>query len=115
MEFVIVAPVMLLLTFMVVQAGVYFYAQSLALGAATIGVNTARQNEGQITEGETAARDFLAQVPGMLVEADVSVTPDPDLDNVMRVTVTGNVFSVFPGLDFTVTETARRPIERFVP
>jgi hypothetical protein len=106
---------LLLLTFIVLQAGVYFYAQSIALAAATVGVNTARQNEGQEEAGETAAAEFLGQLPGMLVGPEITAVLDPELDNVMRVTVTADVFSVFPGLNLTVTETARRPIERFVP
>jgi hypothetical protein len=104
---------MLVMTAVVVQAGLIFYAQSIALAASTVGVNAARQNGGQPAAGKTAAEDFLRRVPPVLT--GVEVTPTSTATTV-TITVRARAFNAIwlPGFDFKIIERANRPIERFV-
>ena len=55
-EIAILAPALLLLTFVVVQAGLWFYARSLALAAAQEGVTAGRAYDAPATAGPVRAR-----------------------------------------------------------
>jgi Flp pilus assembly protein TadG len=108
-EFAIVAGAMLMLAFITVQAALVFYAQSVALGAATQGVNAARGYLSNAGAGEDHARDFLTAagtgLTGQRVSASRSATE-------VSVTVSGRAISVLPGLNFAVRRTAHGPVER---
>lgn len=111
-EFAIVALPMLIVTFMVVQAALVYYARSTALAAATQGANAARAYNAPSDAGKSRANNFLRQAGGGLRNHDVAV----DFGGTdVTVTVTGKAVSVIPGFDFGVTQSASGPIERFVP
>lgn len=108
-EFAIVASSMLILAFAVVQAGLVYYAHSLALGAATQGVNAARGYQSSAGAGASHARQFLSRAGAGLLNQQVSATRSGTQATVV---VTGRAVSVLPGLTFTVTKTAHGPVER---
>ena len=97
---------MLLLGFAVFQASLVFYAQSIALGAATQGVNAARGYESSASSGETRAHDFLAAAGDGLTSQRVDATRS---GTEASVTVSGRAISVLPGISFPVHRTAHGP------
>ncbi|GGM23808.1 membrane protein [Dactylosporangium sucinum] len=100
---------MILLTFAIVQAGLFYFAQSIALGAATQGVSAGRGYQADAAAGQRRASNFLNSVGVGLDDPQVTVIRTA---TEIRVTVTGHAVSVLPGLTWTVTKTAHGPIER---
>jgi Flp pilus assembly protein TadG len=118
-ELVIAAPAFLFLIMLIVQAGLYFHASSIASAAAQEGARAATVEGGTIPEGRQVANDFVATMAPRLLD-DVEVDGRyVDAGELVRMTVRGDVTEVFklPGvdLDFTVQETSEGVIERFRP
>ena len=92
--------------------GAWFLARAVALNAAQVAVSSTRTLNGASPDaGEEQAGAFIADTGGWLVGWDVQVSRD---DERVTATVTGSVVSVIPGIDLTVSQTARGPVERFV-
>ncbi|SBT40474.1 TadE family protein [Micromonospora narathiwatensis] len=108
-EFAIIALPMLLLTFAVVQTGLVFFAQSIALAAATQGVNGARGYQSTAAAGESRALNFLSTAGAGLENRQVVVTRTA---TEVRVTVTGRAITVLPGFNWTISRSAHGPVER---
>lgn len=108
-EFAVIALPMILLTFSVVQAGLIFFAQSIALGAATQGVNAARGYESSAAAGEARATNFLSAAGLGLENQQVAVTRT---ETEVHVAVTGRAITVLPGLSWTISKSAHGPVER---
>lgn len=118
-ELVIAAPAFLFMIMLIVQAGLYFHASSVASAAAQEGARAATLQGGTIAEGRQVADDFVqALAPRLLenVEVEGRYVDDGEL---VRMTVRADVTEVFelPGvdLDFTVQETSEGVVERFRP
>ncbi|MEU8315000.1 TadE/TadG family type IV pilus assembly protein [Micromonospora sp. NPDC049033] len=109
MEFAIIALPMILLTFAVLQTGLVFFAQSIALGAATQGVNAGRGYQSTAAAGEARATNFLSAAGAGLENQQVVVTRT---GTEVRVTVTGQAITVLPGLSWTISKSAHGPVER---
>jgi Flp pilus assembly protein TadG len=108
-EFAIVFGSALILAFTVIQAGLVYYAHSLALGAATQGANAARGYGASAGTGDTHAREFLSQAGSGLLNQHVSVHRGGEQ---VTVVVTGTAVSLLPGLTFTVSKSVSSPVER---
>ncbi len=108
-EFAIVASAMIVLTFTVVQVGLYFYARSMALGAATQGANAGRGYNAPDGSAQSTALSFLDQAGDGLTNQRVTVTRT---GQDVRVTVTGTAISVLPGVSFTVSQSAHGSVEQ---
>lgn len=110
-QIVILAPVMFLFLFMAVQAGLWFHARSLALGAAMDGARVAAGEAATSGAGAAAAADFLTQGggDGVLLDAGISGARSA---TTATVTVTGTAPSVIPGWAPTITQSASLPVER---
>ncbi|MFI7026315.1 TadE family protein [Micromonospora sp. NPDC049900] len=108
-EFVIVAAPMLLLGFGGFQVGIVYYANSIALAAATQGVNVERGYNAPPGSGADHANNFLTSAGMGLSHSQVSVTRTT---TDVRVTVTGNSISLLPGMTFSISRTAHGSIER---
>ncbi|MEU8088632.1 TadE/TadG family type IV pilus assembly protein [Micromonospora sp. NPDC049101] len=108
-EFAIIALPMILLTFAVIQTGLIFFAQSIALGAATQGVNAARGYQSSAAAGESRATNFLSSAGTGLESQQVTVVRTA---TEVRVTVTGQAITVLPGLSWTISKSAHGPVER---
>jgi Flp pilus assembly protein TadG len=120
-EFAILALGMLTLAFMIVQAGLLYHARSVALGAATQGVNVARgyeanpdQRDEQMQAGVTHAEQFLGRLGEGLKESNVTAEIDRTNGEAVVITVTGKAISVLPGLTFNIRQSARGSVEQFV-
>ena len=112
LEISILAPVLLLVVFTIIQVGLWSFARSLALGAAQEGVAAGRAYGAPAAAARERAQSFLAASAGdSLVDGSVTSTASPA---VLRVEVTGRALSVLPGLPgLPVRQSAEGPIERF--
>ncbi|MEN8649731.1 TadE/TadG family type IV pilus assembly protein [Streptomyces sp. 21So2-11] len=112
-EMAIILPVVILLTMMIVQACVAYYAKQIALTAAREGVQAATAYQSTDAAGAARARAVLTRVAGdSLLGPGVSTAGSTG--ERATVTVTGRAPSVLPGLDgITVTQSASAPRERW--
>ena len=113
LEIAILAPALLLLTFVLVQAGLWFYARSLALAAAQEGVTAGRAYDAPGAAGLVRARAFLYEQAGDSL-TDTRVSSAGTTAAVVRITVTGRSLSVLPGLPgMAITQSAQVSREHF--
>ena len=112
LEISILAPILLLVIFTIVQVGLWSYARSLALGAAQEGVAAGRAYGAAPHAGRDRAQAFLADVGGdSLVGGTVASAVDA---TTVRVEVRGRALSVLPGIPgLPVHQPAQGPRERF--
>ena len=111
-EIAVLAPVLLLLVFTIVQVGLWSYARSLALAAAQEGVTAGRAHGAPADAGRSRAVSFLDAAAGdSLVDRDVRADRAA---GVLRIEVTGRALSVLPGVPgLPVRQRAEGPLERF--
>ena len=113
LEIAILAPALLLLIFSIVQAGLWFYARSLALAAAQEGVAAARSYGASPDAGTSRSRSFIDQQAGDSLTQTV-VSSAGSTPTLIRIQVSGRALSVFPGIPgIQVTQSADGPVERF--
>ncbi|WP_084700737.1 TadE family protein [Streptacidiphilus anmyonensis] len=103
LELAILAPVVMLLLFTIVQAGFYFYTRDVAVTAAQQGVETARVHGGTLGEGEAQTWDLLHRTGGSITGPAVSGS---QTGANVTITVTGSVTTWIPGLTFHLSQTA---------
>jgi Flp pilus assembly protein TadG len=110
----IVFPVLLGLTLMIIQVGLYYHYKQRAAAAAEHGAAAAAAQGGNATAGQEAAAAFLEDVPlGENVAApqvDVQVGDDS-----VTVTVEGEFNPLVPIGTSTVSASATARLEEFVP
>ncbi len=113
-ELAVTFPVVLLLVVTLIQTALWFYARSVALGAAQEGAREGRVQPASTARAQSAAEGFLDQTAQDLLTArDVTVTTSAAS---VTVTVSGTSLSLFPGLSgWSVTQTAVGPVERPTP
>lgn len=113
LEMVLVFPTLLILILAIVQFGLWYDAEHVAIASAEEGAQAARVYNGTATSGQLAARDFLhAAAPTLIENPGVTVTRSA---TTARATVTGVVESIVPGLSFSVSATSSAPVEAFQP
>lgn len=113
LEIAILGPALLLLIFSIVQAGLWFYARSLALAAAQEGVTAARSYGAEPNNGITRAQSFLEQQAGDSL-TQTSVNSAGSTPTLIRIQVSGRALSVLPGVPgIEVTQSAVGSVERF--
>ena len=114
MELAVVFPVVLLLVMTLIQAALWFYARSIALGAAQEGAREGRVQPASTDRAHSGAESFLDQTADDLLTArDVTVNGS---STTIEVTVSGTSISLFPGLGgWSVSQTAVGPVERPTP
>lgn len=100
---------MITLTFVVVQAALVYYAQYLALAAATQGADAARGYQADAGAGTDQAQRFLDQAGWGLRAADIDATVSPAGD--VRVDVRGQAVAVLPFVTFHIEQSAHRTVE----
>ena len=110
-EMVIALPIVLTVLFLAVQAGMWFYARSIALAAAQSGARTAAMLNSSLEAGLSSARSFAADVGGTTLTG-VTVTGDRTATST-TVTVTGHSVRLVPFMDVTVSQSATLPVERY--
>lgn len=113
LEVAILGPALLLIVFATVQAGLWFYARSLALAAAQEGVAAARAYQSSLDTGISRASAFLDRSAGDSLSA-VTVTGAGSTPQIVRIEVRGRALSVLPGVPgLPVAQAAQGPVERF--
>ena len=112
MQAVLVFPALLFTVMLIIQTALYLHAQSVAEAAAQDGAAAARRADGSVSSGRAAVDQSLGRLgPRMLTGQSVSVDRSA---TVARVSVTGRVIALVPGLSLNIHETAEGPVERFV-
>ncbi|MFJ8440798.1 TadE family protein [Kitasatospora griseola] len=110
----IVFPAVLFVILLVVQAGLWWYADQAALTAAREGVDAGRVNGAHTDDGPRRAQDFTDRL-GNLARLE-RIDPDNGDPDLYRLSVTVHPASVLPFFDrLTLTKTASAPREKFVP
>jgi Flp pilus assembly protein TadG len=95
-ELAILGPLVIALTFGIVQAGLTSYAHSLAAAAAREGVTAARAYRADTTAGTDRAERFLRlHAHDSLLDPTVTATTTA---TGVRVDVTGTALTVLPGI-----------------
>lgn len=121
LELSLVAPGLLLFIFFSIQAGLFFYGQTVAQQAAREGVSKLRLAQTSAI-CSTIQDDVKASVEAYAVTVGRETLLDPDAtigcpptveEEKVTVTVTGDVISLVPGLQLTVTQSVQGEIERF--
>ena len=110
-EFAITAVAVMAIMFAAIQAATYFWARSIAQGAAQEGAEAQRVYNAPPGAGQTRAATFAASAGDGLTGTSITVTSDAEQ---VQVTVTGNCLSVIPGFcnAFPVRATAHGTRER---
>jgi Flp pilus assembly protein TadG len=110
-EVAVLAVVVLMLVFTIIQVGLYYHARKVAQSAARQGVDTGRRFGSSPDDGIAQAQGFLAKFGGSVRGASVSLAGSTAEE--LHITVTGHVATLVPGLELTVTQDAHGPIERW--
>jgi Flp pilus assembly protein TadG len=113
LAWVIVMPVILLVAFTGVQAGIWYYGRVLALHAAQEAVLAGRVDPVSTARAQQRAQQFLADAAGDWITAP-TVEASSD-GNTVRVTVTGQSLTIVPGLTLSISQTAAGGVERPAP
>ena len=109
LEGAILAPVVLLITLMIIQTGFYLLARNTVTNAAQVAVEIARAEGGSAAAGRAAATGYLAQVGGP-DGVQVSVTRGAQS---ATATVTAPFPKLTPILDLSDMQvTVNAPVER---
>ncbi|MQS16474.1 pilus assembly protein [Streptomyces kaniharaensis] len=108
----IVFPLVIVLTMLVVQVGLWYYAREIALSAASSGVAAGRGHQDSPDKGAARAREVLARTAGSsLLQADASVSSTADR---ITVRVTGHAPSLLPFLSgLSIDQSASAPREHW--
>lgn len=118
-ELAFLAPGLLLLIFFGIQGALYFYGRNVAIQSAREGVAQLRLAQDQATYDSISTdvanntERFAASIGH---EALIGPSASPAYDDQaarVRMTVTGDVITLVPGLHLRVTEFAEGPVERF--
>ncbi len=113
LSYVIVFPAVLIALLFIVQAALYFMAHNLALAAAQQGADVAREYNSTDGAGSAAALSMIRQDGSGMLETERAVATRNG--TTVAVTVSGQAWSLIPGLPVSVSETVQEPVERFVP
>ncbi len=115
LSYVIIVPVFLAVLMVIVQASVWYLAREAALAAARQGVDAARVLDAAPGAGPSTAVAFArSAAPGFLLNPRAyTADPKATAQGTIRVTVTGTVPSLVPGLPLHVTQAAAGPVEQF--
>jgi len=100
----------ILLLFVALQFGLWFYGREVAAAAAQHAVDAARVETGSSALGEATANQYLSQVGGL---RDSSVNVTRSATSVTAV-VSGQSVSIVGFIDPPITVTVTAPVERVV-
>jgi Flp pilus assembly protein TadG len=116
-----IAPALLMLIFLAVQAGLFYYGRAVAIQAAREGVSQLRLAQDEAT-ADAIGPDIRTRTKEFAIAVGRETLIAPRVDSAydsaagsVSVTVSGRVISLVPWLDLTVTQTVHGKIERFDP
>lgn len=109
-EVVVLLPLVFLLLFAMVQAGLWFHARAVALAAAQEGARVAAAQSSTAGAGISAAASLVADAgTGVVLQPVVTGSRTATM---ATVSVTGTAQSLMPFLNPTVAQSASFPVER---
>ncbi|MEU6349952.1 TadE family protein [Streptomyces sp. NPDC047072] len=108
LELMVIFPVVLMLILLTVHAGLWWHARNVALSAAQQGVEAARGRGSSLDAGTRETRDFLSRAGGSISGAHVSGSRGQSV----RITVTGHVDTLIPGVTLPISQHAQAATER---
>lgn len=111
----IIFPALLIMTFTIVQAGLYYHAKQRAAAAADRAAAAAAAAGGDESVGEAAGLDFLVNMPLSEGAAPPEVVVDASSPPMVEATVSGPIDPIVPIGTWTVFATASARIEEFIP
>lgn len=113
LELVVVFPMVLLITFGVIETALWYHARNVALAAAEEGVRVASADGSTLDAGVDKATDFALRAGADDILSGVAVRSAGGTEEV-TITVSGRSLSLFPGWPgHDVSQTASGPVERF--
>ncbi len=111
LQFVILAPVLIISTFLLFQAVLFFMANTAVTNGAQLALESARAESATAQDGQSIASSYLAG-QGMVANPSVSVSRGADL---VVVTTSGTVPSLVPFLQLPDARSRiTGPVERVV-
>ncbi|MFE1776416.1 TadE/TadG family type IV pilus assembly protein [Streptomyces sp. NPDC059008] len=110
-ELAVLALVVLMLVFTAIQVGLYFHARKVAQSAARQGVEAGRRIGASAGDGVAQAEVFIRRFGNSVHGAQVSSAGSSAAR--IRITVTGTVATLVPGLNLDVSQYAEAPNERW--
>jgi Flp pilus assembly protein TadG len=112
LSYIVIIPVFLAGIMVIVQACVWYLARETAIAAARQGADVARTAHPPPGSGAAAAVIFARKAaPGFLLGPSASAAGSSAVT--VRITVTGRVPSLVPGMVIKVSEVVTAPVERF--
>lgn len=108
-ESVLIMPLVLLLILAIVQGAIYFNARTTAHAVADTAYQEQRLYGAEPNDGLAAANGLLEDVTA-LNNGNVAVTQSP---TTVTVTVTGDVPTIVPGIDWSISSVVTGPRERW--
>lgn len=108
-SWVLLFPLMLAVLFIGVQGMLVYQAKAIALAAAQDGARTAAAYQSSAQAGQARAETVMALNHAGLHATSVHATRT---ETAVTVTVTTTPNSLFPGVDWPVTQSATLPVER---
>ncbi|MFI7008851.1 TadE family protein [Streptomyces sp. NPDC050145] len=109
-QYAVLFPVVIIITFILIQGVMWAYARNIAYTAARSGVAAGRLYEATPAKGSARARQALDDLAGnMLTNTEVSTAGSSQ--DTMRVHVSGQALTMLPGFHLTVGATVTGPIE----
>lgn len=112
LEAVIIYPVILLLLFTLIQAGLWYHSRSVALHSANAASSAASAEGAGNDAGYSAATAFVDQTDAL---RDLNIVVTRNGETVTAI-VTGRSPSLVPGLALPlITQSSTSAIERYVP
>ena len=107
-QMVVIMPLLFLIVFTGLQAGLFFYGRSAALSAATTGARAGAAEHGTLTDCRQAAAAFLAGLGDVLTDTRIDCRRSA---GTVAVVVAGTTLSVIPGWNPRVEQADARPVE----
>ncbi|MYT68331.1 MULTISPECIES: TadE family protein [unclassified Streptomyces] len=111
-QYAIAFPVVLVITFILIQGVLWAYARNLAYTAARSGVAAGRLYEASPADGSARARQALDDLGGNML-TNTSVSTAGSSQDTMRVHVSGQALTMLPGFHLSVAATVTGPIEHW--
>lgn len=108
-ESALIMPLVLLLILAIVQGAIYFNARTTAHAVADTAYQEQRLYGAEPNDGLTAANGLLEDVTA-LNNGNVAVAQSP---TTVTVTVTGDVPTIVPGIDWNISAVVTGPRERW--
>lgn len=113
-ELAIYTPVLFLLVFLIVQAGLVWHGNQIATAVAREVARTARAEGANLNDVEAWGHAYAEQIAGNGLH-DIDVQVDPVGADEVKVTVRGKSLEIAEGVSPWVEQTVQGPIESFRP